>query len=187
MVLTKALDLPIILDFSEDSKFSHFSCIANCNSCCGFGYFLPPEIKNLPNFIKKKLIFVKDGKYEVTKLGGRCIFYNPSSKTEFFCSIHDIRPLRCKIYPYFPLIVNQRVVITLEPALKMMNHTTQIKHCPGIGKTGKSLKETIKDCYSFLRNLSTAPQLLSTIILTNENFNSIRNDRWFIEYNNDGE
>ena len=93
--------------------------------------------------MKEKLNLTKDGKYEIVRKEGRCIFYHANSEKEFFCSIYEMRPLRCKIYPYFPLIVNQRVVITLEPALKMKNHSTQIKTCPGIGTLGKPLQETM--------------------------------------------
>ena len=175
-----ALESPIILDFSSESPFSKFSCLSMCHNCCGYGYFLPTEVKNLPNIMKNKLILKKDGKYDILRHNGRCVFYNTNN--EFFCSIYDHRPLRCKIYPYFPLIVDQRIVITLEPALKMKNDTTQIKTCPGIGILGKPLKDTKKDCLSFLKKLYDVPTLLSTIVLDSEAFSKIRNDRWFIEY-----
>ena len=66
----------------------------------------------------------------------------------------------------------------------MKNHTTQIKTCPGIGILGKPLKNTIKECLSFLGKLSDVPALLGTIVLESEVFNKVRNDRWFIEHLN---
>ncbi len=119
--------------------------------------------------------------YEINTNNGRCIFYNPEN--EFYCSIHNLRPLRCRIYPYFPVIVDHRIIITLEPALKMkMKNTSNLrKQCPGIGKDENSLIKTIKECISFLEMLRDTPKLLATIILNGETFNNIRNDRWFIE------
>ncbi len=177
--LNLALQSPIILDFSEKTRFSKFSCIPGCKKCCGYSYFLPAEVTNLPNNIRKELTLKEDGKYDILRLGGRCIFYN--TENEFFCTIYNERPLRCKIFPYFPLIVDQRIVITLEPALKMKNETTKIKTCPGVGKLGEPLKKSITYCLSFLAKLADVPALLSTIVINSEIFNGIRNDRWFIE------
>ncbi|MFX1282766.1 MAG: YkgJ family cysteine cluster protein [Promethearchaeota archaeon] len=181
--LKSALQSPIILDFSEKTRFSKFFCLPGCKQCCGYSYFLPAEVINLPNNITKKLTLKKDGKYDIARLNGRCIFYN--SDNELFCSIYNCRPLRCKIFPYFPLIVDQRIVITLEPALKMKNESTQVKTCPGVGKSGKPLKASIANCLSFLKKLTDVPTLLSTVVITSEVFNRIRNDRWFIENWND--
>lgn len=73
-------------------------------------------------------------------------------------------------------------MITLEPALKMLNHTTWENDCPGIGNEGKPLKKTINECFYFLKKLSDVPALLTTIVLDSETFNNIRNDQWFINY-----
>ncbi len=181
-ILKLALNSPIILDFSSKTLFSDFSCIPGCINCCGYSYFLPKEVTNLPIAMKENLILKEDGKYDILLRNKRCAFYN--SRGEFFCTIYDHRPLRCKIYPFFPLIVEQRIIITLEPSLKMKNHPTQIKRCPGIGIQGKPLKNTIKECISFLEKLSDVPALLMTMILDSETFNRIRNDRWFIEHPN---
>lgn len=72
----------------------------------------------------------------------------------------------------------------MEPALKMKNHNNQIKGCPGIGKSEKTLWRTIEECLSFLEKLSDVPELLSTMIVDHEAFNRIRDDRWFIEHQN---
>lgn len=117
--------------------------------------------------------------YEITKLNGRCSFYNPIKG--FYCSIYDYRPLRCRIYPYFPVIVDERIIITMEPALRMKNFSNKKKQCPGIGKKEKELKQTIYDCILFLKYLRDTPKLLETVILTGERFNNIRDDKWFIE------
>jgi Fe-S-cluster containining protein len=183
LILRKALKSPFTLDFSSYSYFSRFTCLQGCQKCCGYGYYLPTEIIHLENRVKEKLILEKDGKYVILRDNGRCTFYN--SNIEFSCSIYDQRPLRCKIYPYFPLIVEQRIIITMEPALKMKNYANQIKECPGIGKSGKALQKSIDECLLFLEKLIDVPELLSTIILDHETFNKIRDDRWFIEHQNE--
>ncbi|MFX0182714.1 MAG: hypothetical protein ACFE95_06475 [Candidatus Hodarchaeota archaeon] len=63
----------------------------------------------------------------------------------------------------------------------MLKDKNQGGSCPGIGKQGKPLKNSIKDCIVFLENLKDSPNLLATIILENDAFNKIRNDRWLIE------
>ncbi|MFX0205977.1 MAG: YkgJ family cysteine cluster protein [Candidatus Hodarchaeota archaeon] len=170
----------IIIDFGTDSKFARFSCVLGCHQCCGYAYFLPSELEKLPFSIKQNLI-LKGDKYEITKKDGRCFFFEWETDNDFYCTIHEFRPIRCRIYPYFPLIVDKRIVITLEPALKMLKDKGHIKSCPGIGTYGKPLKNTIRDCLSFIKNLRDSSSLLATVIFENEAFNNIRNDRWFIE------
>lgn len=178
-ILKRALKSTIILDFSQTSFFAKFSCQQTCQKCCGYTYYLPSEIQRLNNRIKTELRQSNNEMYEINTKNGRCIFYNPGN--EFYCSIHNLRPLRCRIYPYFPVIVDHAIIITLEPALKMKNTTNLSKQCPGIGKDENSLTKTIKECISFLERLRDTPKLLATIILDSETFNNIRNDRWFIE------
>lgn len=178
-ILNLALKSPIILDFSQTSFYAKFSCQQTCQKCCGYTYYLPSEIQKLSNRIKTELRQSNNEMYEINTNNGRCIFYNPGN--EFYCSIHNLRPLRCRIYPYFPVIVDHRIIITLEPALEMKNTSNLSKQCPGIGKDENSLTKTIKECISFLEMLKDTPKLLATIILDGETFNNIRNDRWFIE------
>ncbi|MHA2225230.1 MAG: YkgJ family cysteine cluster protein [Candidatus Hodarchaeales archaeon] len=178
-ILKEALESPIIIDFSQKSPFSNFSCISGCKECCGYAYYLPSEVWDLPKSIQDQLIEKNDGKYEIRLTKKRCVFYN--SKKAYYCTIYNVRPLRCKIFPYFPVIVERRVIITLEPALRMINYQVQRDTCPGIGKRGKPLTTTIDECLSFLCKLDEVPRLLTTVILDSDSFNKIRNDRWFIE------
>jgi hypothetical protein len=178
-ILKKALNSTIILDFSKTSLFADFSCQKGCQECCGYAYFLPAELSQIKKEVRSNLSKSDDGMYEITKSNGRCIFYDPIK--ELFCRIYDHRPLRCRIYPYFPVIVDERIIITMEPALRMKNLSINRKHCPGIGKKAKQLKHTIDDCISFLKHLKDTPKLLETVILTGERFNNIRDDRWFLE------
>jgi len=181
-ILKRALKSPIILDFSQTSFFAKFSCQLTCQKCCGYTYYLPSEIQRLTNRIKTKLRQSNNEMYEIITNNGRCIFYNPEN--EFYCSIHNLRPLRCRIYPYFPVIVDHKIIITIEPALnmkKIKNTSNLSKQCPGIGKEENSLAKTIELCISFLERLKDTSKLLATIILDGETFNNIRNDRWFIE------
>lgn len=55
------------------------------------------------------------------------------------------------------------------------------KKCPGLGKAGKSLQQTISDCLLFLRETSMAPALLTTMIMDTARFNKIRHEKWFFE------
>lgn len=174
------MQAPIIIDFGTDSKFTQFSCVLGCHQCCGYAYFLPSELEHLPFNIKQNLV-LKEDKYEVIKKDGRCKFYDNKSESSSFCTIYESRPIRCRIYPYFPLIVERRIVITLELAVKMLKDKNYRGSCPGIGNQGKPLKYTIRDCIVFLEKLSDSPSLLATIILESDAFSNIRNDRWFIE------
>lgn len=176
-VLRKALNYPYILDFNPDSSFAKFSCIKECKKCCGYTYFLFTEVHTLPMEIRDNLILRED-RYEVSLQNKRCIFYKESERG-YYCTIHSYRPLRCRIYPYFPLIVDQRIIITLEPAIKMLKDTKQPKECPGIGTNGKNLQETIEECLNFLHMLNQSHRLLETFIIDGEKFNRIRNDQWF--------
>jgi len=184
LTLQSALDKPLILDFVGSSYFAKFNCLKGCTECCGYTYFLPNEYRLLKNQeIKKQLIKNQQGIYEAKKVEGRCIFCNIQNE-EYYCKIHEFRPLRCRIYPYFPLIVEGKIIITLEPALKMKHHSSKANtNCPGIGISGKSLQQSISDCLEYLKSLASAPDILKTIILDNETFQKIRDDRWFINHN----
>ncbi|MHA1971858.1 MAG: YkgJ family cysteine cluster protein [Candidatus Hodarchaeales archaeon] len=182
ITLERALKEPLILDFASSSFFAKFQCLKGCSECCGYTYLSASEYGALekPN-IKKHFLKNKNGIYEVERVEGRCYFYNRKNR-DYYCEIHDNRPLRCRIYPYFPIIVEGRVVITLEPALKMKNHSSNVNtNCPGIGTPGKPLKQSISDCLEYLRSLASAPEILKTVILDNETFQKIRNDRWFLD------
>ncbi len=178
-ILKKALNSTIIHDFNKTSLFAEFSCQNGCKNCCGYAYFLPAELSQITEEIKGSLNKSEKGMYEIKKSNGRCSFYDPIK--EFYCSIYNFRPLRCRIYPYFPVIVDERIIITMEPALRMENSSNNKKQCPGIGKKEKQLKQTIDECILFLKYLKDTPKLLETVILTGERFNNIRDDRWFIE------
>ncbi|NHJ02614.1 MAG: YkgJ family cysteine cluster protein [Candidatus Heimdallarchaeota archaeon] len=174
-----ALNSPYLLDFSLESFYGQFRCIDGCTNCCSYTYFLPNEITPLPRYILHQLNEIKDGRFEVSRNNKRCIFFNES--TQFHCTIHKNRPLRCRIYPLFPLIVENRIVITFEPALKMLNQDGDRNSCLGIGVKGDSLQSMIDDCIIFIKSLKSVPALLSTIVLTNMAFKTIRQDNWFIE------
>ena len=177
--LRKALNQPYLLDFSLESIFAHFSCIEKCIECCSYTYFLPDEISSLSNKIYQQLTITDDGKYEVQRTEGRCVFFDETGP--YLCTIHNHRPLRCRIYPLFPVIVNDRIVITFEPALKMLDQDGVGNNCPGFGRTTQSILPLVRDCLKFVKCLEKVPDLLATIVLSDQAFNLIRRDRWFIE------
>ena len=179
------MNSPYILDFSWTSKFARFFCIKGCQECCGYTYFLPDELPLLPDFILQNLVKTSIGTYQTNNNpidSNRCFFFEKDHHNSYFCSIHANRPLRCRIYPYFPLIVENKIIITLEPSLKMKNPSKNASLCPGIGRKGMKINNYIKDCIKFLKYCGRVPQLLETMILDSEMFNRIRNDRWFIDF-----
>ena len=179
-ILRKALETPHILDFTSNSLYANFVCMADCSKCCGYAYFLPSEVEVLPEEVRTHLS-LKNDKFSIATKSGRCIFYETNDEG-WFCSIHELRPLRCRIYPYFPCIVDGKIMITLEPALRMLNDEEKIKkQCPGLGQAGKPLPKTISDCLLFLRKTDTAPAILATMIMDTARFNKIRNEKWFFE------
>ncbi|MHA1169782.1 MAG: YkgJ family cysteine cluster protein, partial [Candidatus Hodarchaeales archaeon] len=174
------LDSQILYDFGKGSIFADHSCIKGCSKCCGYAYYLPKELETLPGKITEQLTN-KGGVHEISREKGRCIFYDGSGKEgEFYCTVHPKRPIRCRIYPYLPVIVNKRIVITLEPAVRMLNTVEGDHHdCPGIGLAGsKTLSKVIEECMVFLKLLSDVPEVLKTFILDQDSFNRIRDDKW---------
>ncbi|MFW9854679.1 MAG: YkgJ family cysteine cluster protein [Candidatus Thorarchaeota archaeon] len=179
-ILKKALNSELILDFTSDSAYANFLCIAQCSKCCGYAYYLPSEVENLPNYIKEHLT-LKDEKFWISVRSRRCTFFQ-SNNAGLCCSIHHYRPLRCRIYPYFPVIVDEKIMITLEPALKMLNDDEgRIKQCPGLSREGKPLQQTISDCLLFLKESRSSPAILSTLIMDCNAFHKIRSEKWFVE------
>ncbi|MFW9777570.1 MAG: YkgJ family cysteine cluster protein [Candidatus Heimdallarchaeota archaeon] len=179
-ILKIALNSERIFDFTSDSVYANFSCIDQCSKCCGHAYYLPSEVENLPDHIKEHLT-LKNERYLINVRSRRCTFFQPNDKG-FFCSIHRYRPLRCRIYPYFPVIVNEKVIITLETALKMLGDDDgRLKRCPGLSREGKPLQQTIRDCLLFLKESRSSPSILSTLIMDCNAFHKIRSEKWFIE------
>jgi len=78
------------------------------------------------------------------KNGVGCVFFD--SKSEWHCKIHEHRPLRCKLYPFLPLFVDNKIVIVAEPFVtlhKKKKRTPSWFKCYGLGK-GKNIKIEIE-------------------------------------------
>lgn len=125
-----------------------FDCQPRCMCCCSNVFFFPSEERRLPSKIKKNLM-IKKGLIiaKPFKKDQGCIFFDPLSQKH--CTIHKYRPLRCKLYPYLPVIVpNQdKIVIIIESFAhhfrKDKKTTPNWFRCYGLGK-GKDISSTIE-------------------------------------------
>lgn len=147
-----------------------FECEKGCMCCCSDTFFFPSEVIELPEKIKQKL--TKKMNYLITPQPffhnpdgseGGCIFFNP--KLEQHCTIHKYRPLRCKLYPFLPLITKDKIVIICDSFSSVFGSDKKYQRwfrCYGLGK-GKNIKLEIENqSRTFLRNiLNEYPKLIS--------------------------
>lgn len=155
----------------------YFRCAPGCFCCCAINFFLPSEMKQLPSDITRNIgIYCakcrKTNVLDATfcsncgvplKIGMNCvyrakpfnedfgcIFFRPKQKLH--CSIHQHRPLRCKLYPYMPFLSGEdaqelEIVILAEPLTEVFRKEEtpekEWMRCYGLGQ-GKNVEEEIK-------------------------------------------
>lgn len=109
--------------------FLRFECQRGCVKCCereGYVYFTETDLKNAakhlkmsPKAFEKKYIYRTTHQRRLRKLGKQqCVFLTPEG-----CSIHDVKPTQCRLFPFWP---------TLVANTREWNATA--KWCPGIGQ-----------------------------------------------------
>lgn len=106
-----------------------FTCQQGCTRCCnvkGYVYLTEDDVRRAARFLN-----MPDAEFEAhyliryrqvlrfrKPLGKQCHFL-----TESGCSIHPAKPTQCRLYPYWPELVENRDAWQAERA-----------QCPGIGK-----------------------------------------------------
>jgi Fe-S-cluster containining protein len=106
-----------------------FQCQPGCTKCCeekGFVYFTERDIERAAEFLsmpgkkfENRFIYrTKNTRRLRTPQNGQCIFLRDGG-----CSIHPVKPAQCRIFPFWPELVESS---------KEWNKTAA--WCPGIGK-----------------------------------------------------
>jgi Fe-S-cluster containining protein len=101
----------------------------------------------------KKILYVEYYVLKTYRDSGRCIFYNPLERG---CLIHDVKPLTCKLYPFYAEIDLE------EEEIKVGSYPQE--ECPGlgcddsvsileVGRRALSLADSLRRHYSKLAEL----------------------------------
>jgi Fe-S-cluster containining protein len=107
-----------------------FACQAGCTECCrqkGFVYLTPDDLVRMAEFtgmsaraFEKKYVYrtSRQMRLRVPRDGGTCSFL-----LEGGCSIHPAKPTQCRIFPFWPELVESR-----------REWKKTARYCPGIGQ-----------------------------------------------------
>src|SRR5262252_695242 len=107
-----------------------FACQTGCTECCrqrGFVYLTPDDLVRMAAFtgmtpaaFEKKYVYRTSRQMRLrVPAGGTCPFLEENG-----CSIHPAKPTQCRIFPFWPELVESR-----REWLKVARG-----YCPGIGK-----------------------------------------------------
>jgi uncharacterized protein len=106
-----------------------FECQPGCTACCeqkGFVYLTEDDIPRIAQFLgMTPASFERRYVYRTRKR--RRLRVPSDSQCSFLrdggCSIHEVKPTQCRIFPYWPELLESR-----------RKWLTTAKYCPGIGK-----------------------------------------------------
>jgi Fe-S-cluster containining protein len=138
---------------------TRFRCMPWCCCCCAEPWFLPSEAGNLPLEIRDKLRIktALQGRIKIIApkpfregREGSCCFFD--KKSAHHCLIHPYRPIKCKLYPFFPIVTGTEIIIFAEPFLdirepprkKAGEETPPWLNCYGLGQGKHVDKKEIK-------------------------------------------
>jgi Fe-S-cluster containining protein len=123
-----------------------FECELGCINCCLHPFYFPSEVSELPATVKQALTYKRKGKQKIivpktlNGVEGTCTFFDKNRKIH--CTVFAHRPLRCRLYPYLPIIEKDHITIVLEPFLKRYSSAEKAPwfRCYGIGN-GRDVSE----------------------------------------------
>lgn len=106
-----------------------FECQRGCTKCCdreGFVYLTPSDLKRAATYIgmsarefEKRHVYRTRHLLRLRKPRNRqCVFLTAEG-----CSIHPVKPTQCRLFPFWPHMVEER-----------KEWRAAGKWCPGIGK-----------------------------------------------------
>lgn len=106
-----------------------FSCQPGCTKCCevrGFVYLTEDDLSRAANYLGVSRDAF-EAKYVIRYPTVLRLRKPPDSQCHFLteqgCSIHPVKPVQCRVYPYWPELVESRAAWIEEG-----------RRCPGIGK-----------------------------------------------------
>ena len=113
-----------------------FECEAGCENCCGPTYYFGDERSFLPKKIRDRLVAVRST-WVPDRSSGGCCFHKVGSfgVLEHGCGVFEHVPLRCRLYPYWPIIVRGEIVIMAEPLCDVFRarEPDSLEICYGLG------------------------------------------------------
>jgi hypothetical protein len=159
-----------------------FKCVRGRCVCCAHPFWLKDEYRSLPDGLKVRSMphpvfkgamvpLPMDG---VTEYDGTCCFVGFDGDG-FCCTVHAHRPLRCRIYPYYPVFdpVSERIVILEEGWTEsaMMSGTP----CRGLGFGDPVGHDILEDCRRYLMGVvDDAEPLLAFVVGDPERIASLK-------------
>ena len=106
-----------------------FACQPGCVRCCdthGFVYITEDDLKRLARYLKMSARAF-EAKYVIRYRHLLRLRKPRNSQCHFLmkggCSVHPVKPVQCRTYPFWPELVRDRDVWRMEG-----------QRCPGIGK-----------------------------------------------------
>jgi hypothetical protein len=113
----------------DPSGALRFSCQRGCTRCCevtGFVYLTAADSRNIAEHLDLSVrAFEKRYVYRTRHLrrlrkprGAQCHFLKDGG-----CAIHAVKPVQCRLFPFWPDLVEERAAWRLTAA-----------YCPGIGQ-----------------------------------------------------
>ncbi|MCC6858843.1 MAG: YkgJ family cysteine cluster protein [Bryobacterales bacterium] len=116
-----------------------FQCQSGCTACCrqrGFVYLTEEDIPRIAGFLGMTPAAF-EGRYVYRTRHLRRLRIPRNSTCHFLkeggCAIHPAKPVQCRIFPFWPELVEDR-----------REWRTTAEWCPGIGKGGPLKSEFIR-------------------------------------------
>jgi Fe-S-cluster containining protein len=126
-----------------------FKCQKGCFKCCTMCWFNKDEISKLP---PKYLSGLMPDFKHVQTVNGKCVFYD--EKSALSCTIHKHSSLRCKIYPFEPILDTDRNSIVILAHDIMIWGGAPVQEpaslCYGLGNGKDVTKTAMKQCREYL-------------------------------------
>jgi Fe-S-cluster containining protein len=112
-----------------DDAGLRFACVAGCTNCCdqsGYVYLTSADVNRAAGFLgMSRRAFLRRYVYRTRNLyrlrkppGSQCHFLREGG-----CSIHPAKPVQCRLYPFWPELVEDRAA-----------WRRTARFCPGIGQ-----------------------------------------------------
>ena len=137
--------------YFHESTPKTFQCVVDCSGCCTHSHFFEEEYKKLPEKYRDEVFSDRLLNNQVKRKSNKCVFNGKG------CEIHQYRPLRCKIYPYFFVVDESKKSIIVFSQCFSDWPTFDKKPgmcptlCPGHVSTVSVEKEIIEVVRSFLQ------------------------------------
>ncbi len=142
-----------------------FECQPGCVCCCVATLVFPSEAETMPEEIRDSLTWRQGFLRIPRRPPGVCIFFDES--TPQHCGIFQDRPLRCRLYPYLPLVTREGIVIVADPLATVSFPETDSPawyRCYGLGRGANVETSVEKMSRDFLeRVIQEYPGLLADL------------------------